>query len=111
MGGEGGDETSESASGSPDGEPIEVGLELGEELGARRVAIADEALEHLAADVAEAPAAAAATAPAGGSGRGRGHGVARRGRALADALLGPTTAIPRRHRWGHRAARTVPLRG
>jgi hypothetical protein len=96
------DETSKSASGSPDGESIEVGLELGKELGARPVAIVDEALEHLAADVPEATSAAAATAPgpARGSGCGREHGVARRGRALADALLGPTTTIPghRRHR-------------
>lgn len=79
-----------------------MGLELGKELGARPVAIVDEALEHLAADVPEATSAAAATAPAParGSGCGREHGVARRGRALADALLGPTTTIPghRRHR-------------
>ncbi|WVZ88479.1 LOW QUALITY PROTEIN: hypothetical protein U9M48_034996, partial [Paspalum notatum var. saurae] len=78
------------------GEPV---AELG--VGRLGVAVGDEPLQHLGADVAgasPAPAGASAPAPAGASGR-----VARRGRALPDALLDAPTrpALLRRRRCHH----------
>jgi hypothetical protein len=78
------------------GEPV---AEL--EVGRLRVAVGDEAVEHLGTDFA---GASAAPAPAGAGGRWDGV-LARRGRALPDALLdGPAGPTLRRHHPPPRAA-------
>jgi hypothetical protein len=82
-------------------EPAEMGGEPVAEVAVGRlsVAVGDEALEHLGADVTGASASAApAPAPASGAGgRWWGHVLARRGRALPDALLDGPTFLRRRH--------------
>uniref|UniRef100_A0A0A9G4U5 Uncharacterized protein n=1 Tax=Arundo donax TaxID=35708 RepID=A0A0A9G4U5_ARUDO len=77
-------------------EPREMGHEPVPELGVGRllVAVGDEPLVHLAADVAGASPSPATSAPTGAGGRG--GGVAQRGRALPDALLDATAGPTRR---------------
>lgn len=74
------------------GEPVaEVGV------GRLGVAVGDEALEHLGADVTGASAAPAPAPASGAGGRWGGDVLARRGRALPDALLDGPTFLRRRH--------------
>jgi hypothetical protein len=99
------------ANGSPVRKPPEMGHELVSELGVGRlrVAVGDESLEHLAADVA---GASPASPPAGACGHR--SGISRRGRALSNALLdAPAEPTLRRRRSHHprlprSAARHLP---